>query len=72
MRQLKAGEKTRDIPIVVITARALASAEALGSDGCLIKPCQPDDVLVEVVRALEKRTRAPAPKARASRAPQAV
>ena len=55
IRQLKADEKTKHIPIVVLTARAFVSAPAVGSDGCLIKPCQPDDLLVEVVRVLENR-----------------
>ena len=54
IRQLKASEKTKHIPIVVFTARAFVSATAVGSEGCLIKPCQPDDFLVEVVRVLEK------------------
>ncbi len=54
IRQLKANEKTKHIPIVVLTARAFVSATAVGSEGCLIKPCQPDDLLVEVVRVLEK------------------
>jgi two-component system, cell cycle response regulator DivK len=57
IRQLKASEKTKHIPIVVLTARAFVSATAVGSDGCLIKPCQPDDLLVEVVRVLEKRNK---------------
>jgi two-component system cell cycle response regulator DivK len=55
IRQLKASEKTRHIPIVVLTARAFVSAPAVGSEGCLIKPCQPDDLLVEVIRVLEKK-----------------
>jgi CheY-like chemotaxis protein len=54
IRQLKANEKTRNIPIVVLTARAFVSAPAVGSEGCLIKPCQPDDLLAEVMRVLEK------------------
>src|SRR5208282_1623519 len=48
IRQLRASEKTKHIPIVVLTARAFVSAVAVGSDGCLIKPCQPGDLLVEV------------------------
>jgi len=52
IRQLKASEKTRHIPIVVLTARAFVSAKAVGSDGCLIKPCQPDELLAEVTRVL--------------------
>lgn len=55
IRKLKASEKTKHIPIVVLTARAFVSAPAVGSDGCLIKPCQPNDLLVEVVRVLEKQ-----------------
>lgn len=55
IRQLKANEATRNIPIVTVTARAFASAQAVGSEGCLIKPCRPDDLLLEVVRLLEMR-----------------
>jgi len=58
IRQLKADIRTREIPIVVLTARAFVSASAVGCEGCLIKPCQPDDLLVEVVRVLEKRQQA--------------
>lgn len=54
IRQLKADDRTKEIPIVVLTARAFVSAPAVGSEGCLIKPCQPDDLLVEVVRVLGK------------------
>lgn len=53
IRQLKGDDKTRNIPIVVLTARAFVSAPAVGSEGCLIKPCKPDDLLVEVMRVLE-------------------
>lgn len=65
IRQLKADPRTKNIPIVVLTARAFVSAPAVGSEGCLIKPCQPDDLLVEVVRALgkEKLPKAAAPAA---------
>jgi two-component system, cell cycle response regulator DivK len=54
IRQLKAHDKTKHIPVVVLTARSFVSATAVGSDGCLIKPCPPADLLVEVVRVLEK------------------
>jgi CheY-like chemotaxis protein len=54
IRQLRANDKTKAIPIVVLTARSFVSAAAVGSEGCLIKPCQPDDLLVEVVRVLDK------------------
>ncbi len=53
IRQLRADEKTRKIPIVVLTARAFVSAVAVGCEGCLIKPCRPEDLMVEVMRVLE-------------------
>jgi CheY-like chemotaxis protein len=53
IRQLRADEKTKQIPIVVLTARAFVSAVAVGCEGCLIKPCRPEDLLVEVMRVLE-------------------
>ena len=56
IRQLKADIRTKHIPIVALTARAFVSASAVGCEGCLIKPCLPDDLLVEVQRVLEKRT----------------
>ena len=56
IRQLKADARTLHIPIVVLTARAFVSAEAVGCEGCLIKPCQPDNLLVEVMRVLEGRS----------------
>lgn len=55
IRQLKADLRTRHIPIVVLTARAFVSASAVGCEGCLIKPCQPDNLLLEVTRVLERR-----------------
>ena len=56
IRQLKADARTRHTPIVVLTARAFISASAVGCEGCLIKPCQPDNLLVEVMRVLEGRS----------------
>ncbi len=53
IRQLRADEKTHKIPIVVLTARAFVSAVAVGCEGCLIKPCRPEDLLVEVMRVLD-------------------
>lgn len=55
IRRLKASEKTKHIPIVVLTARIFVSAKAVGSDGCLIKPCLPDEMLAEVTRLLEPK-----------------
>jgi two-component system, cell cycle response regulator DivK len=53
IRRLKGGARTKDIPVVVVTGRALASATAVGSDACLIKPCPPDEILAEIHRVLK-------------------
>jgi two-component system, cell cycle response regulator DivK len=53
IRRLKGGATTKDIPIVVVTGRTFASAEAVGSDACLIKPCPPDEILAEIHRVLK-------------------
>jgi two-component system, cell cycle response regulator DivK len=55
-RRLKADPATADIPIVALTAHALASdrqmAQAVGCDGYIPKPADPLDVLAEVQRRL--------------------
>lgn len=56
-RRLKGDEKTKHIPIVVLTARAFVVAASLGCDGCLIKPCLPEDMLAEVNRIFGKAAR---------------
>jgi CheY-like chemotaxis protein len=54
---LKQDARTRHIPIVALTAHALASdrakADQLGFDGYLSKPCEPRAVVREVKRLLE-------------------
>lgn len=54
-RQLKADPETRDIPVVALTAHALAGdrqkAEEIGFDQYLAKPIEPRRVM-EAVRAL--------------------
>jgi len=53
---LKAGADTREIPIIALTAHALATdrskAEEVGCDGYLAKPCEPRRVVAEVERFL--------------------
>lgn len=53
---LKADENTRHIPIIALTAHALATdrakAEEVGCDGYLAKPCEPRRVVAEVERFL--------------------
>jgi two-component system, cell cycle response regulator DivK len=55
-RQLKADERTKDIPVVALTGHALAGAsegaKKAGCDSFVTKPCLPDDLVVEVRRML--------------------
>ena len=55
---LKADPQTRTIPIIALTAHALASdrdkAIEVGCDGYLAKPCEPRAVVAEVQRFLGK------------------
>lgn len=65
-RRLKADERTHDIPIVALTAHALASAREkaveAGCDAVMTKPCPPRDLEAEVRRqlGLESETDRPA------------
>lgn len=60
-RRLKQDERTRLIPVVALTAHALASAHEkardAGCDSVVTKPCLPKDLEAEVRRQLEGRTR---------------
>ena len=55
-RQLKADDRTRNIPVVALTGHALAGAsegaKKAGCDSFVTKPCLPDDLVVEVRRML--------------------
>jgi len=55
-RQLKADDRTRQIPVVALTGHALAGAsegaKKAGCDSFVTKPCLPDDLVVEVRRML--------------------
>ena len=55
-RILKADPRTKEIPIIALTAHALATdrakAEEAGCDGYLAKPCEPRHVVAEVERFL--------------------
>jgi two-component system, cell cycle response regulator DivK len=53
-RQLKADERTRHIPIIVITAYDPPNRiDELGCDAVLTKPCMPADMLAAIKRALD-------------------
>jgi len=57
-RRLKTGERTKDIPIIVLTAHSLDHyrevAVAAGCDAFLSKPCSIDELVAAVRRALER------------------
>ena len=59
VRQLRRGNATRGIPIIVLTACAFESdrqgAERAGCDRFLAKPCLPDALLAEIRRVLGRR-----------------
>ena len=59
-RRLKQDERTRAIPIIALTAHALASAHdkarEVGCNAVVTKPCLPKDLEMEVRRQLEARS----------------
>jgi len=59
-RRLKSDERTKTIPIIALTAHALASAhdkaKAAGCDSVVTKPCIPRDLETEVRRQLAARS----------------
>lgn len=61
---LKGDERTRDIPVIALTAHALRDERErmaeIGCDGFLAKPCLPPDLVQEVGRILDARPAAPA------------
>jgi two-component system cell cycle response regulator DivK len=58
-RRLKKDERTKEIPVIALTAHALASAhdsaKAAGCNSVVTKPCLPKDLEAEVRRQLEAR-----------------
>lgn len=58
-RRLKADPATTNIPVIILTAHALASDRKLafdaGADGYLAKPAEPRAVMAEVNRILANR-----------------
>jgi len=59
-QQMKAGEKTRDIPVIVVTAKAQSIDKVLGLhiakvDDYIAKPFSPQDLLASVEKVLNKQ-----------------
>jgi CheY-like chemotaxis protein len=61
MRRLREDDRTRDIPVVALTAHALKThadrARLVGCEGFLTKPCSPRTLVTEVRRVLESGAR---------------
>ena len=55
-RRLKADAATREIPVIAITAHAFPEdrekSREVGCEAFLTKPCDPGDVLAEILRVL--------------------
>jgi CheY-like chemotaxis protein len=66
-KELKADERTRHIPIVALTGHALPvhadTAQHVGCDSFVTKPCLPDALVAEIQRMLTARTSAGGPRA---------
>jgi two-component system, OmpR family, response regulator VicR len=59
-QQIKADEKTRDIPVIVVTAKAQSIDKVLGLhiakvDDYIAKPFSPQELLASVEKVLNKR-----------------
>jgi len=59
-QQIKANEKTRDIPVIVVTAKAQSIDKVLGLhiakvDDYIAKPFQPKELLESVEKVLQKK-----------------
>jgi len=57
--RLKADDRTKAIPIIAITAWAMGGhverAHRAGCDSVLIKPCLPEELLIEIRRLLKQK-----------------
>jgi two-component system cell cycle response regulator DivK len=62
-RRLRADPRTAGIPIIALTGHMqdaeLSSAREAGCDAALVKPCFPEDLLVEIERLLETAVATP-------------
>jgi len=58
-RQMKANEQTKDVPVIVVTAKAQSIDKVLGLhiakvDDYITKPFGPSELLASVLRVLEE------------------
>jgi two-component system, cell cycle response regulator DivK len=53
-RLLRDGERTKHIPVLILTAYDLAGAVPEGCEGLLTKPCLPDRMISEITRVLDR------------------
>jgi two-component system, cell cycle response regulator DivK len=64
-RRLKADRRTAHVPVIALTGYSVAgvldAARQAGCDTCLTKPCLPDDLVKEVLKALERTALSPSP-----------
>jgi two-component system cell cycle response regulator DivK len=62
-RRLKAAERTKDIPVIALTAHALRDAQQsaleAGCDAVVTKPCFPKDLVLEIKRQLAEKAGQP-------------
>jgi len=54
-KRLKADERAKHIPIIIITGHSYIQADVLSSEGLLVKPCLPNDLEDEILRVLQTR-----------------
>src|SRR4029077_17438620 len=54
-QRIRADERTKQCPIVILTGAALIKPATLECDGWLTKPCPPDQVFAEITRILRVR-----------------
>jgi two-component system, cell cycle response regulator DivK len=61
VRRLKSDDKTKQIPIIVLTGYSIEHLESeVGCERVLIKPCLPDKIVAEVAAVLGNRRSAAA------------
>jgi CheY-like chemotaxis protein len=71
-RQIKASEKTKHIPVVILTAHIANGPAAVVKKGCegfLLKPCVPEELHKEIVRVLDRQKQQFGPRTSSSNPP---